>query len=651
MAKRFAHYLGLEPVVLYVDSFDELIPQLNAGKGDLIANNLTITEARKQLVDFSTPMTTTRLVLVSRRDQPKVEDGDQLKGKTLVVTEGTTYEQRAREFARQHPGVKVEVLDRNYVDLAIDVAKGSKDFTVIDESILNQVLQFREDLKKNITFPEEQELGWAIRKNSPQLLEQLNEGVRHVKLYRTTERYTGDLDEIKKRGQLRAVTRNTSSTYFMWKGRILGYEYELLRKFAKDQGLRLEIIVAEGHDDFVEFVSNGKADIAASLLSITERRKHQGMAFSSPYFKSRVGVVARKDDAIDSIQELSGRKVHVRRSSSQYDILEKLRHQVPGIEVELVPEEVKISEVIDKVAERDYDLAMVDEISVQLARSWRDDIHFQLDLQTDNYAWMVRNENPQLLAAIDKFFGKDDTAPILTTLKEKYFETPKYTRPEIKKLTAGGHISPYDAIVKKYAEEYDFDWRLVVAQMFQESSFNPRAKSWVGARGLMQVMPDTGKQVGETNLYNPETGVRAGLKYLEWLHEKFINREDIAPDNEMWFTLAAYNAGLGHVYDAKDLAEDKGWDRKVWFGNVEKAMLLLSDKKYYSKARYGFARGQEPVDYVRKIQARFNRYVALLDAHQAQIDAIASFRCGYFPVWLKTWLQECADERLVTDGE
>jgi membrane-bound lytic murein transglycosylase F len=96
----------------------------------------------------------------------------------------------------------------------------------------------------------------------------------------------------------------------------------------------------------------------------------------------------------------------------------------------------------------------------------------------------------------------------------------------------------------------------------------------------------------------------------------------------MWFTLAAYNAGLGHVYDAKDLAEEKGWDRKVWFGNVEKAMLLLADRKYYSKARYGYARGQEPVDYVHKIEARFRTYVALLDAYHRQQQAAANDYCG-----------------------
>lgn len=156
----------------------------------------------------------------------------------------------------------------------------------------------------------------------------------------------------------------------------------------------------------------------------------------------------------------------------------------------------------------------------------------------------------------------------------------------------------------------------------------------------MQVMPDTGKQVGEhKNLFDPETSVRAGLKYLEWLHRKFEDK-GISPENMMWFTLASYNAGLGHVYDAQDLAEEKGWERKVWFGNVEKAMLLLSEKKYYSKARYGYARGREPYDYVRKISQRFRTYAALLEAYERQQE-VGAVTCSLLSTQLAKNLPSC----------
>ncbi|MFC6980795.1 transglycosylase SLT domain-containing protein [Microbulbifer taiwanensis] len=418
----------------------------------------------------------------------------------------------------------------------------------------------------------------------------------------------------------------------MWKGRILGYEYELLQDFAKDIGVRLEIIVAPEHDDFIEILNDGKADIAANLLAITPKREQQGMRFSSPTHTARVGIVSGKGRGVKNLQALTGRTVCVREGSSHYDLLQKIQQQVPDVKFEKVPESTDIQQIFDKIVQGECDLTFADDLTVNMERSWRSDIELSLDLKDDHdHAWMMRQTNPQLVSAVNDFLKKKKTKKRQQQLYSKYFDSPKRSRPEITELTAKGKISPYDDLVQEYAGEYDFDWRLVVAQMFQESSFNPKAKSWVGARGLMQVMPDTGKQVGESNLFDPETSVRAGLKYLDWLHRKFVNREDIAPDNEMWFTLAAYNAGLGHVYDAKELATEMGWDRKVWFGNVERAMLLLSQKKYYRKARYGYARGQEPVDYVRKIEARYRTYVALLDAYRRhnQVTLVVPYRPGF----------------------
>ncbi|QKX17416.1 transporter substrate-binding domain-containing protein [Microbulbifer sp. YPW1] len=615
-ARRLAERLGLEPVVLYVNNFAQLIDYLNEGKGDIIANDLVITDERKKIIDFSIPVANTHLVLVSHKDAPDIDKNTDLKGKVLAVTRGTVYEARAHSFAKQHPGLEVKVVDTNYVDLAVEVSQKDFDFTILDDAPLSQVMQFLSDLKKNVIFPEERQIAWAIRKNSPLFMQAINEKIRHIKLTRTTQRSTGDLEEIKKRGILRAVTRNNPGSYFMWKGRVLGYEFELLEDFAKSQKLRLEVIVTPDHASFIQMLQDGKADIAANLLAPTQRRKDQGMAFSDATHSVKVGVVSRKEDDIKNLQDLSGRTIHLRKGSSHFDLFQRIQKRVPGVKLEQAPETMDIQEIFDQIAEKNYNHTFSDDITVNMERGWRDDIRFDLDLDDDHdHSWMVRKDNPELLKAINTFMASSKTVKRRKQLYTRYFNSPKPTRPEITKLTAKGEISPFDGLVQKYSQEYAFDWRLIVAQMFQESSFNPKAKSWVGARGLMQVMPDTGKQVGEKNLFNPENSVRAGIKYLEWLYRKFEDK-GISPENMMWFTLASYNAGLGHVYDAQDLAEDKGWDRNVWFGNVENAMLLLSEKKYYRKARYGYARGKEPYDYVRKIESRYRTYVALLDAHQ-----------------------------------
>nr|WP_010132639.1 transporter substrate-binding domain-containing protein [Microbulbifer agarilyticus] len=620
-AKRFARGLGLEPVVLYAENFDQLMPLLNSGKGDIIANNMVITDARKEIVNFSTPTDDTQLILVSRTDVPDAkegEDGEKIfDGKTIRVTKGTVFEPLARKLLEQYPGLKLEVVEKNYVELMVDVAEENLDLTIVEQQTFDLVTQFKDNVKANYVFPKELQLAWAVRKQSPELLEEINKFVRDSMLTRVVKRSVADLDEIRERGYIRVVTRNHPGTYYMWKGRILGFEFELAQDFAKKEDLRLEIVVAPTHADLLTFLKDGKADIAASLLSVTERRDNSGMDFGRPYMKERVVVVGQDDDNIDSIEELDGRTIYVRKSANHYEIALELQKKVPGVKIELAPEELNIQQIIDKVADGEWDLAIADHVSVKLEHTWRKNIDALIDLHIDDnvYAWMVRENNPKLLKAVEKFFDSKGTQKKIAILYNKYFDSPKRTRPEINELNAEGNISPFDEYVKKYSDEYDFDWRLIVAQMYQESTFNPKAKSWVGARGLMQVMPDTGKQVGEKNLFDPETSVRAGLKYLEWLHRKFEDK-GISPENMMWFTLASYNAGLGHVYDAQDLAEEKGWDRNVWFDNVENAMLLLSEKKYYEKARYGYARGQEPFDYVRKIQARFRTYVALLEDYE-----------------------------------
>ncbi|MYK98392.1 MAG: transglycosylase SLT domain-containing protein, partial [Gemmatimonadetes bacterium] len=173
-----------------------------------------------------------------------------------------------------------------------------------------------------------------------------------------------------------------------------------------------------------------------------------------------------------------------------------------------------------------------------------------------------------------------------------------------------GQLSPFDDHVKKFAGYYGQDWRLVTAQMYQESRFDPDAVSWVGAQGLMQVMPATGEQMGFTELHDPEVGIHAGVKYMDHLLGRFDPK--LPMETRVHFALASYNVGYGHLLDARRLAREKGWDSDRWFGNVEEAMLLLSKPEYYSRARYGFCRGGQPVHYVENIQQYYDAYLEVL---------------------------------------
>jgi membrane-bound lytic murein transglycosylase F len=155
--------------------------------------------------------------------------------------------------------------------------------------------------------------------------------------------------------------------------------------------------------------------------------------------------------------------------------------------------------------------------------------------------------------------------------------------------------------------------------MYQESRFNPKARSEVGARGLMQLMPRTAKAMGVKNASDPALNIKGGIKYLDWLRDRFDS--DLPISERLWFTLASYNAGAGHVHDARRLARQMGYDPNRWFDHTEKAMLLLMKKEYASKARFGYVNGVEPVNYVRDIRERFEAYVELSrEAVQVQLQ-------------------------------
>jgi membrane-bound lytic murein transglycosylase F len=237
------------------------------------------------------------------------------------------------------------------------------------------------------------------------------------------------------------------------------------------------------------------------------------------------------------------------------------------------------------------------------------------------HAIALRKRNPKLKRALDEFVKRIYKSEFYNITFKKYFKS----RRSVQRLARGrvvdplnGQISPYDQLVRKYSDRYGFDWRLVTAQMYQESKFNPKAKSPVGARGLMQLMPRTAKAMGVKNSNDPANSIKGGVKYLDWLRDRFDAKLPIS--ERLWFTLASYNAGAGHVQDARRLARRLGHDADRWFGHTEEAMLLLADKKYAKKARYGYVNGKEPVNYVRDIKQRFEAYLDLSRA-TAQVSS------------------------------
>jgi membrane-bound lytic murein transglycosylase F len=288
--------------------------------------------------------------------------------------------------------------------------------------------------------------------------------------------------------------------------------------------------------------------------------------------------------------------------------LENLRRQ--GIEFELraAPETLETEAIIDGVADGAYDLTVADSHILEVELAWRDDVRAAFAIgDSVAHGWAVREGDEKLLAAIDSYFRREYRGLFYNITYNKYFRDPGSIREQAAERPARtGTLSAYDSLFQLYAERYDFDWRLIAAQAYQESRFRPQARSFAGAVGLMQVMPGTARELGFDSPLDPETSVHAGVKYLRRLYDRL---DELSSSSERtWFALAAYNAGFGHLRDARRLAGELGRDPDRWFGQVEAVMPLLARARYYRQARFGYCRCGEPVAYVRAIRDRYRAY-------------------------------------------
>ena len=481
-----------------------------------------------------------------------------------------------------------------------------------DSNLVNAMLSYRSDLRPSLTITNDRQIAWGVRPENTNLLTALNTFLNKAQLSRQRPSVSqDDLPGIRKRRVLRVLTRNNPSTYFLWRGELMGFEYELARHFAARHKLRVEMVVPPTRDDLIPWLLEGKGDMIAASMTISDQRKNQGLEFSRSYLTASQIIVARAnepEDRLASLKDLTGRTIVVRQSSAYWHTLEELKRQGIALKIEAAPEDLETEELIAKVAEGEYDLTVADSHILDIELTWREDIRAAFPLgDPQQLGWAVRASNPQLLQAMNHYIKKEYRGLFYNITLKKYFKDSRTILKHAEfRTTHTGELSPYDELVQRYAKQYGFDWRLIVSQMYQESRFNPQARSWAGAIGLMQVLPRTAKSIGFQDVKPPEQGIHAGVKYLDWVRERFD--PELPVEVRTWFALAAYNAGHGHVRDARRLARKRGLNPDRWFGHVEKAILLLAKRKYARQARHGYCRGSEPVKYVQEIKRRYEAY-------------------------------------------
>jgi membrane-bound lytic murein transglycosylase F len=622
MAEDFAEALGLDPVFVVIDEQSDLIPALLAGRGDLIAAQLTVTPDRAERVAFSRGRLSVEELLVGPATAEPVDGFEELDGMEVHVRRASSYADTLLELEKAK-AIDIDLRwapdDRSTVDLLMDVSEGKIPATAADSNLLRSVMALEAELSTVATLAEGRELAWAVRPQDTKLRAAVDRFVLERALTRhDVAPYVVDLPGLREKGVLRVLTRNNPVSYFLHRGRQFGFDYHLMKRFAQQQGLRLQMEVVPSRDDLEPWLLEGRGDVVAATLTATPERRER-VRFSEPYLYSDEVVVKRA--GTPPVDGLDGRTLHVRASSSYAESLERLKASGVDLTIERVDETLETERIADRVARGEIELTVMDSFLLDVELAYGQPLEVAMTLprpgKSDDdegrpIGFAVHPDNVELAQALDAYVSESYRGLHYNIAKKRYFED----RRRIAKAKQGrtgktGRLSPYDEVIRKYARQYGLDWRLMAAQAYVESQFDPRAKSWGGAEGLFQVMPRTGKSLGFENLEDPSQGTHAGIKYMDRLISRFDS--SIPLEERVWFAMAAYNAGLGHVYDARRLAPRLGKDPDRWFGNVEQAMLRLAEPRYARKARHGYCRGGQPVAYVSHIRELYEAYVEVAD--------------------------------------
>ncbi len=419
-----------------------------------------------------------------------------------------------------------------------------------------------------------------------------------------------DLDSIVARGVIRVISDYNSVDYMMHKGQQIGYQYELAKTYADERGLKLEIDACNDPKEARLRLADGKADIwAASLLVDTISAWSEDLLYTDAYAQSCIVLVSNEKN------ETLPDSVWVQEGTFEEELALNIA-DTAGWVVIAVPH-YSVEQIVQMVGEREIPRTIAPE-TIARANAW---FYPTLDCSTkltDNtdMSWATRASSPKLAEDLSAWIKSFRKTAKFRQIYRKYMVDERSEQISSRNTSADTYSDEYEDIVKKHLPNDDkrFDLALIQSVIFQESHFNPKARSWVGAIGLMQLMPETGTRFGAKDLKDPEQNIAAGVNYLIWL-DKRLTRYVPNKAERLSFTLAAYNVGLGHVMDAIRLARKFDRDTTIWEGSVEQALLMkanptvISDKE---NVKHGYCRGTETVSYVRHIIQRSKNYRAFI---------------------------------------
>lgn len=432
----------------------------------------------------------------------------------------------------------------------------------------------------------------------------------------------GDLPDMINRRAIRVLTTYSKTFFFIDKGTQRGATHDLFIALEKDLNSRLAkekklkqkhlkvriVFIPVTRDNLFKALNEGKGDIAAANLTITSPRQEQ-VAFTTPLYSDvkELLVSGTSSPDVKNLEQLSGKTVFVRRSSSYYESLQELnarfaKASLPPVILQEAPEALEDEDLLEMLNAGLIPLIVVDR---HKALFWKQvfpkiQVHENIVLRDGgSIAWAVRKDNPQLLAELNNFVKHNRQGSTLgNTILLRYLKSATY----VKNATANRERAKFLQMVeifRKYGERYDVDWLLMAAQGYQESRLNQSVRSHVGAIGVMQVMPATGKELKVGDIKKIDPNIHAGVKYMRWMIDHYYGDQPMTQLDKALFSFASYNAGPARIARLRTETQKRGFDPNIWFGNVEN---LAAEKI-----------GAETVTYVSNIYKYYIAYRLIMD--------------------------------------
>lgn len=421
---------------------------------------------------------------------------------------------------------------------------------------------------------------------------------------------------------LRVGTITSPQVFYLYRGEALGYEYRKVVDFADHYGLKLDMHIARSTDSLLMLLDQGLIDLSITPIPLT--KSHLELYDFGGIIDTTALVLVQRSavpDKVTNISELTGQSVWTEYGSAGQMRIHQIEREIgAGIDIHYT-DTLGAEELLIKMAREDsMRFAISDETLARLVANYFPILDVSMKVSAPiKYGWAVAQGNQSVKEQLDDFFLESERKAYYMQLKNQNSHLEMYVRNEASKFTVpqakDGSISAFDHLFKRYAEQLPWNWTLLASIAFQESRFRSDVIGWSGARGLMGIMPLTGRSYGYTKeqLLLPDISVEASVKCLLDTQKMFRRLKD--PRQQLYFTLAGYNAGVGHVQDAMRLAKKHNAPDSVWYGGVREYILLKSNPDYYNDpvVKYGYLRGRETVKYVDEVVAREELYNELTE--------------------------------------